>query len=407
MFWRGQAISKQILLTLSLYLIGGLHTMIFAIFQIPQNFLLGHTSIDLAFECKIVLYAFAIATSLAHQLLCRKIGLRKTLYMGLLCNIFGLVILMLNQFVGGKAQISFVFLEMMLFGIALTSVINSLITYIILQFPQKVGAGITALFAVFNGGVMLTPILLNLLEKQNADEFLYPFLIVLILLSLWFVHVYFFTPTFPSALEHLRKGSLICKELHYRLALFVVAIIAYGLTETTFSLWGFITVQSTIGTSSANTAISIFWLFLIVGQILLLLPLYFLPAKKLFYFLILIMMGSAMYFPEQNALSGYLRALALAGFGCSAVFPILLSMMEKEMLLFAIGNRLLPFIETAVSVMLAGYFIGVGTVDLLVERFGNKPFVPLSTHFQLAVLFSFITGVCALYLNFTFPKTRV
>ncbi len=406
MFWQNQTISKQIVLTLSLYLIGGLHTMIFAIFQIPQNFLLGHTSTDLAFKSKIVLYGFAIAASLSHQFLCRKIGVRKTLYIGLLCNIFGLLILMLNQFAGEKGGIYLVFLEMVLFGIALTSVINSLITYIILQFPKKVGAGITALFAVFNGGVMLAPILLNSIANQNANNYIYPFLISLLLLSLWFVHIFFFTPVFPTHLEHLRKGSLIWKELHYRLGLFVLAIIAYGLTETTFNLWGFVEVKNALGTTLANNAISVFWLFLIVGQILLLIPLYFFPARRLFYVLILIMMSAAIYFPLQNQLSGFMIGLAMAGFGCSAIFPILLSMMEREMLLFAIGNRLLPFIETAVSVMLAGYFIGVGTVDLLVEQFGNQAWLPVQTHFHLAALFSAITGLSALYLNLTFPKIK-
>lgn len=405
MFWSDQKNRKKIFLTLCLYLIGGLHTMIFAIFQIPENFLLGHTSPDLAFKCKIVLYAFAIGTSLAHQSLCRQIGLRKTLYLGLLFNIFGLFILMVNQLIGEEGGMFLIFSDMIFFGIALTSVINSLITYIILEFPKKVGAGIAALFAVFNGGVMLAPILLNSVSMGSQSELIYPFLICLLFLSLWFVHVFFFSPTFPSHLDHLRKGSLIWKELHYRLGLFVISIIAYGLIETTFSLWGFIEIKNVLGMSIANNTISIFWLFMIIGQVLLLIPLYFFPARSLFYLLILMVIGAAIYFPLQNQLSGFVIGLSLAGFGCATIFPILLSMMEREMLLFAIGNRLLPFIETAVSVMLAGYFLGVGTIDLLVQQYGDQLWLP-TTYFHLAVCFSAITGLCALYLQLTFPKVR-
>jgi hypothetical protein len=402
MFWRGQILTDRLILTLSLFLIGSLHTMIFAIFQLPDNFLLGHASKSLEFSSKAILYFMAVGTSACHQILCRKMGLRKTLYFGLLCNLIGTASLWLNQTLNTQNHLAFIYLDMVFFGLALTSVINSLVTYIVIEFPKKVGTGIVALFAFLNLGAMLGPLLQGLFRHLNVDLYTYPFLILLLCLAIWFVHVYFFDPPFPAHLVHLRKGTLIWKELHYRLGLYILAIIAYGLTESTFSIWGYAHIKHLLGTTAASDATSFFWLFLIVGQIFLLLPLYFLPAKRIFYPLILIIMGAGAYFSLQHSLFGFIGGLAAAGFGCSAIFPILLSMMEKEILPFARGKPLLFFIELIVSLMLGGYFLGVGINDLWITLYGERPL--LSPHFNLAILYIGITGLITLFLNLTLAK---
>jgi len=401
-----QAMSKRVIATASLFLIGSLHTMIFAVFQIPENFLLGRDSIDLAIVCKIILYTSAIGVSLSHQILCRWVGLKMTLYLGLLCNLFGLATLMLNQFLGPDGTLSLVILDMVFFGVALTSVINSLVTYIILQYPKKAGLGIVALFAFLNLGAMLAPLLLDFFHRFKIDSFFYPVLIVLIGLSLFFVRNYFKNPLIPVHLERIRRGSLLWKELHYRLALFVIAIIAYGLTESTFNLWGFTLIQHVLGASTANDITSFFWLFMIIGQVILLLPLYFLPASAVFYFLVSVLMGAAFIFPLQTTVTGFIGALILAGAGCSAVFPILLSLMEKEMLPFARGGPLLHYIEVGISVMLAGYFVGVGFIDLWVQKMGVDPMLSLPTHFHLVVIYIGITCFCTLFLQLSAPKIK-
>ncbi len=402
----GQVMSKRFTLTLGLFLIGALHTMIFAIFQVPENFLVGHQAQDLNISCKVILYTLAIATSLSNQIICRKIGLRNILYGGLLCNLLGMLLLFANQFLGEKGIIPLIYLDMVFFGLAITSVINALVTYIIIEYPKKVGVAIVALFAFLNLGASLAPIAMGVFQRLHIASLFFPFLIVLLLISLWFVHVYFFDPPFPAHLAHLRKGTLIWKELHYRLALYVVAIIAYGLTETTFSLWGYVQIKHLLGAARADEAIPLFWVSLIIGQILLLLPLYFFSAKRIFYLLVLIIMAAGYYCSLQTGTLRLILGLLAAGFGCSAVFPILLSMMEKEILPFAHGGRLLFYIEMIVSLMLAGYFFGVGTIDIWVQKFGERPIFPIPFHFFLATLFIAVTGAIVLFLNWTLTAKR-
>lgn len=404
MFWRGESLQYRLILTLSLFLIGSLHTMIFAIFQIPENFLMGHDSLSLSVVCKVILYSFAIGVSLGHQMLCRRFGLRKALYFGLVCNLVGIMTLLFNQYVSPtKGLISLIILDMMFFGMALTSVINALVTYIIIEFPKRVGLGIVALFAFFNLGPMTAPLLMDLSEAFHFEKFVYYFLIALLLISIWFVHVYFFDP--PVSREvHLKKGSIIWRQLHYRLGLFVISITMYALTETSFSLWGYLKIQMILGEAVANETIPFFWLFLIVGQVFLLAPLYFVSAKRIFYFLVVMVILSACMFPIQSSSAGFVVWLAIAGFGCSAVFPILLSQMEKEMMPFARGNALLPYIEKSISLMFAGYFSGVGIMDLWVQIKSKSLYFDLSTHFHFAALFIAITCLVFIFLNLTAEK---
>ena len=53
-----------------------------------------------------------------------------------------------------------------------------------------------------------------------------------------FVYANFLNPIVPKYLVHLRRGTLIWKELHYRMGLFVLAMVFYGIVESAFSIWG-------------------------------------------------------------------------------------------------------------------------------------------------------------------------
>lgn len=396
MFWNREGLSGRLIIIVSLFLIGAIHTLVFAVFEFPSNFLLGKAA-SYAFYCKIVLYAMAIGVSFSHQSICRTFGLKKTLVVGLLFNSFGLVTLWINKYLGGLVPL--VFLDMFFFGVALTSVINVLITYIVLELPKAVGVGIITLFAAFNAGVMLAPLTIDIFHRSPFPEGIYIFLLLLLLFAARFVAKHFFEPPYPPHLRHLRKGTLIWRDLHYRLGLFLLAVIFYGLTETTFNLWGFVKIASQIGESIANETISLLWLFLIIGQLVLLIPLYFFPSRRIFYFNIVALICDLFFFSRQTHLAGFITALMIGGFFSSVIFPILLSMIEKELIQFGKKKEILPYIETSVSVLMAGYFIGVGTIDLWVET-ADKTVIPV-TPFYLGMCFIAATGLIGAFLNLT------
>jgi hypothetical protein len=394
---------KVWLIPIGILMVGCLHTLIFTTFQLPGNFLFDLHGPELAVYARMLFYFCAVATSLCHQAICRAIGLRKSLQIGLFLNTIGLLILLFHHQMSGPLSTVLLWINMVLLGVSLTSVINALVTYTILRFPNKTTPAITLLFATFNGGVLLAPIMLNLFQRHSSETYAYLLLIFGMLLSMGYVHFLFTDPLFPKHLSHLRKGTFIWKELHYRLALFLIAIILYSLVETTFSLIGHEQIASLFNPLVANDTISFLWLFMIIGQALLLLPLYFYPAVRIFYGLVVLVVIAAILFPLQQHLTGLSACLILAGFGCSAMFPILLSMMEKEFLCLVEPAHLLPYIETGVSLMVAGYFLGIGLIDLSSEL---KISLSFSDYFHLAALWIFCSGLAALYLNLTLPKVR-
>lgn len=397
--------SHQKMLTISLFLIGSLHTLIFSIFQMPQNFLVGEHSVELILLCKFFLYLVAVIVSFCHQLLGRKLGLRKTLYLGLLCNLLGLTSVVLNQtFFPNQGSLLLMFLSMSFFGLSLASVLNCLVTYITIEYPKRLGMATIILFAFFNLGPLLAPILTAIFPIDGVYSLMYHFLWVLLAIAIWFVHRYFFDPPVSPDKIHMKKGTIIWKELHYRLAFFVIAIFFYGMVESSYDLWGHMEVNAKLGPVVAGEVIPIYWLFLIIGQVLLLAPLYFYPAKRILYFLIALIIFASYQFPLQESRSGFLLWAAIAGAGCSAVFPILIAQMELEILPFAIGNHRLPYLEKGISIMMGGYLAGIGVIDLWVERASQDPAPLFAFHFHWAALAVGITGILSLFLNLTAPS---
>ena len=64
MDWFSKISREKLILTVGLFVIGTIHTRIFGIFQISENFLMGRTSLKLAFVCKVILYGCAVMVSL-------------------------------------------------------------------------------------------------------------------------------------------------------------------------------------------------------------------------------------------------------------------------------------------------------------------------------------------------------
>jgi hypothetical protein len=404
MSWAKKFLTEKMAVAVSLFLIGSLHTMIFSFFEYPTNFFVHDLPKNTIIALKAVLYISAVIVSFSHQFLCRNIGLKISLAAGLFCNLLGLGALWVNHFVA--PHISLLFFTMVLFGVALTSVINVLITYLIIEIPKYLGPAIVVLFCFFNIGAMLAPLMIHLFKKMENPNLIYHFLSGLSLVAIWFVWRVLDEPVYPRHLQHLRKGSLIWKELHYRLGLFFLALLGYGVTENTFNLWGFQAISEKYTPEIAEKAVSAFWLFLIIGQVTLLIPIFIFAMRWIYYILLSGIVATLVLLAQHESLAAFLSLLMIGGFCCSVNSPLLISIMEKEISLFASGSRLLPYVETTVSVLIAGYFIGVGIIDLWVEIFEEFHIFTTAQHFYFAIPFIFCTAVFSFYLLNTRPSAR-
>jgi hypothetical protein len=194
--------------------------------------------------------------------------------------------------------------------------------------------------------------------------------------------------------------------MHYRLGLFIIAIILYGICENTFNLWGEKLLHYFLSPDLINETISFFWLFMIVGQIIILIPLYFLSARNVFYFLVFLIILALFAFPFQTKYQGFLAMLTLAGSACAACFPILLAMMEEE-IKEAKGEdeyhiKVLPFMEIGISWMMIGYIIGTGYITLKVEAVEKPSIETITNNFFIAIICAIVMFVIAYFLSSTF-----
>ena len=393
--------NKKIGITTLLFLIGTLHTMVFSFVQFPNTFVAADIEYDPIFY-KAVLYFFTVGISCFHQPIARKLGLKNVLILGLLGNIVGLLLLFAHHFLEHPTHNYLLFFSMVFMGASMLSVVNSLVTYIIIEFTSKSVSAITALFIFLNGGVMLTPVTLNKAASLGINWGIFFIMIFLLLLSIFAIQKFFFEPSYPKHLEHLRSGTLIWKEMHRRLALYILVILIYSIIESTFSLWGAVLLSEYVPLNIAQNAASIFWLFMILGQLLFMIPLYYLQPRKVFYFLMPLIIAALLYTSKQNHLFTISLGLSIGGISCAVVYPIVLSLLEMEIIQVSLMSNhphYLPLLDTAVSFLMANYLLGSSVIDLWISAFPKALAPP---YFHFAVLYVLVITMLMYYLN----KTR-
>ena len=394
------------LLTLSLLLICALQTMIFGFFQIADHSIsIEHASRIIPLN--ILFYSVMLVTSVFHPFIMRRFSLQFALLAGLFCDLLGVSLMWINEAVGGTfvlALFGFLFA-----GISIVSVVNCLVTYLVIEFPRSLSFAMLVLFLFANLGILVDTLIYDLL----ADHSFYPIfcgtVIGLLLLAMYFVYTKFFNPVVPAHLAHLRRSSLIWKELHYRMGLFIGMMLLYGVVETLLSAWGGIYLLKFVRAVQAEQAVVLFWACMILGQLLLLVPMYFFSARKIFSLLMIYTIGVIAFLAEQTHATGLLAVYIGAGLGCAIIFPALLSFFEKEVLTTCSVSKIqspIAFVETGISLMVGGYLAGVGIVNLFVLKHQNYPELFTQSTLYWAALMLAMIAITSTYLNWSSSSSR-
>jgi MFS family permease len=403
-------LSDRLFLILSLFIIGGaLHYIIFRFVQSPD--LLPEKLKDLSPQIRLSLVSLLIISELLgtiiNQTLARFIGLKKVLILGFLFNLFGLICFLFIISGWGALNILYtlLFLKTFFMGFALTTVLVSVLSYIIYELPEKIGTGILVYFAFGNiGGFVVFPFFYNLCTTHNLGFLFISLLIFITIASVFFINVTFFEPHLPKHLSHFRKGTLIWKELHYRLVLFLIVGVLFSIMENAFSAGGFVHLNRFFDPFLSYKLISIFWTFVIISQFFLSFLILFIDFRHLFYFLVVMILSALWLFPYQTSLGGLIFVFAIAGIGCSGSFAIILSGLEKELIYIARRYHhlaFLPTIECTVALMLGAYFLGEGLINLKIELLDNLKNVDISSDFKITVFLGIIMLAIISFLFYT------
>lgn len=396
---------KPLIITL-LFLICTLHTSIYNFFQIPYSFLKVPLESRLI-PLNIFLYGLTLVTALLYPMIVRFCSLKYALIGGLICDALALLFIGISDALGESFPlivVSFFFV-----AIASVTVINCLISYIVLEFPKSLTVAIIGLFIFANLGFLIQSVLYDYFQKSNFTMIFCWIVIGLIALAILCIQAEFFNVTFPKHLVHLRRSDLIWKEMHYRLGLFVLIMICYGIVETTFAIWSFDYLSQFLKPADVNIATTLFWSFMVIGLIVLLPPIYFYSARRIFSALIVFMVIVTLFIEKQSHSLQLMAGYIAAGFGCSIIMSVLIAFFEKEVVHACAVAKIpshLPFTEIGISLMIGGYFTGVGIMTLFIIKFGHIPEIYGLAILHWTMFFLVIIGLVSSYLNWSKTKSH-
>jgi MFS family permease len=136
---------------------------------------------------------------------------------------------------------------------------------------------------------------------------------------------------------------------------FAAAALLYGICETMNGNWASILMSTTLGNTPAasSLALTIFWGTVTGGRLLFASIDRWFPEDRVFRILPLVILASfclTPLLPAKSPLAG-LAAFALAGLGCSAMLPLLISFGQKQMPAIA---------ASAAGLLIAFYQLGYG-----------------------------------------------
>lgn len=243
---------------------------------------------------------------------------------------------------------------MAILGIGFGATMTAINPWVFYFFPNRTSAALLANQVSFGIGTVFSPFLLNLFLEIEMWWMDFATLGVLSLL-LCVLH-WIFLPQI-----HTEKAARSA----YKTGMWIFAVVSffYGMTETTFGNWATIYLYNERGVDiiTANNALAIFWGSLTIGRILFMLLVFICPPRIIYRTLPLVVLGALAYIQlGAHPIIGF----ALAGFGCSAIFPLVISFAQTRFPPSA------AFVSgLTVSSNLIGYGFSAQVVGLLVSAF--------------------------------------
>jgi MFS family permease len=142
--------------------------------------------------------------------------------------------------------------------------------------------------------------------------------------------------------------------------LFVAAAFLYAVTEAGYSNWAVIYLSEEKGLSltTASLALTTFWLALSSGRVLVAGLVARLPAEPAFLTLPLLMAGASFLLPTADDPARAIAVFAVAGFGCSAFYPLALGLASRRFPGCVAWVNFAMFASLAAGVGAGSYLLG-------------------------------------------------
>jgi hypothetical protein len=334
----------------------------------------------------------AIASALLGAGFARRLGARRIYFLGLIANLASMAFLVLSRFVIGEHALAYGVLLVATgcLGVGFGFTVPTLNTLAAAFFPRNVDKAILALNALLGSGTALAPVFVALFVGLGVWWGL-PVLVGAMLLAL----LSFSAPLplaagTPSGAADVRNGKA---KLPSRFWAFAAFALLYGVCETMNGNWASLYMMKDLGasTTQASVALTVFWGTVTAGRVLFAAIEKWLPERTVCQVLPLIIAAaflSIAFLRSPHAQLG-IPAFALAGLGCSALLPLVISFGEAE--LRAIG-------ASVAGGLIAFYEIGYGIAAFGVGPLETRLGIGLDEIYGGTALVALALAACALLI---------
>jgi len=281
----------------------------------------------------------AILASLLGAGLTRQIGGKRVLLIGLAADLISMALLFVSQFATGTHELAFGLLLAATgcLGIGFGFVVPSLNTFTAAFFPAKVDQAILTLNALLGVGTALAPIFATLFVGLGFWWGLPLLMGVLTLaLILFTLRLRLADAKTASAAADLGLAPVPAKvALPARFWLYAAFALIYGVCETMNGNWATVYLGRALGASTAlaSMALTVFWVTVTGGRMLFAVLEHWCPERLIFRglpaLLALAFVAIACVPKDQPVLAIF--AFGLAGLGCSALLPLVISFGQGEL----------------------------------------------------------------------------
>jgi fucose permease len=304
----------------------------------------------------------AVTSSLLGAGLTRRLGTKCVYLLGLYANLLSMALLVLSRFVMHEQALSYAVLlaATAALGAGFGLTVPALNTFAAAFFPRRVERAVLGLNVLLGLGTTLAPVFVLLFVGLGMWWGMPIFVAAAVALLLIFSMSLPLDTARPTALARGRGEEA---PLPTRFWIFSAFALLYGICETMNGNWASVYMKTQLGTSTALASLSltVFWATVTVGRVLFVALDKWIPAPTVFRVLPLVvaaaLVGTA-FLPPFHPLLG-IFAFSIAGLGCSALLPLVISFGQEEL--------------TTVTASVAGGLICAYQVGYGIAAFGVGP----------------------------------
>lgn len=302
----------------------------------------------------------AIISSLLGAGLTRKIGGKRVLLIGLIADLFSMVLLFGSQFATAEHSLAYGLLlaATACLGVGFGFAVPALNTFTAAFFPQKVDQSILTLNALLGLGTALAPIFATIFVGLG---FWWGLPLLMGILTLALIAFALGLPLRDGGSGEAHAATPI--RIPARFWLYAAFALVYGICETMNGNWATVYMSGTLSASTtlSSMSLTLFWVMVTAGRVLFATVEKWVPQSWTYRALPVLMtlafIATAAVPKDQPVLA--ILSFGLAGLGCSALLPLVISFGQEEL--------------TSMTAAVAGGMIGFYQMGYGIAAFGVGP----------------------------------